>query len=497
MSAAGYSWLSLMWPAEVDVAQLGDALRVLAGARTAPVALEAVGESGQVTHRIGLPAPTSALSFGRSVSSTVPGLGAVPVRRDPPAVESALRFTVSTKHRPLRSSDPAATSRALLDALAAARGDELIILQWVLVTALVPPLLRNNVSHRTTQSWSEAILESPWRGSAPADGQQLKALRAKQGDVGWRVIGRVGVSGATPGRRRQLLERIVAALRTTTAPGAGWLIRRTRPAAVTVARPGWFGRGPLNLAELLAVSSWPIGDTALLPVLSRTSRVLAPTPGVLTSRRVVGVSTALPERRVGLSARDALTHLAVTAPTGTGKSTLLMNLVVQDIADGRGVVVFDPKGGLVDAVLARVPTDRLNDVIVVDPSDRTMPVGVNPLQAGPASRDAVADQLLAVFRNLFAGYWGPRTQDILHAALLTLLRTPGMTLAALPVLLTDSGFRRRLTKGLGDPFGLDAFWASFESWSTAERATNIGDAWPSRAALVHRSSVHAAQDCAG
>ena len=69
--------------------------------------------------------------------------------------------------------------------------------------------------------------------------------------------------------------------------------------------------------------------------------------------------------------QDSLQHLHVLGPTGTGKSTLLLNLIVQDIAAGRGVVVIDPKGDLVEEVLRRVPEERADDVVVLDPADET------------------------------------------------------------------------------------------------------------------------------
>src|SRR5207237_857633 len=83
------------------------------------------------------------------------------------------------------------------------------------------------------------------------------------------------------------------------------------------------------------------------------------------------------------------------------------------------------------------------------------------------------DQVVFLFSHIFAAYWGPRTDDILRAALLTLIRQPGMTLVEVPLLLTDPGFRRRLTAGLDDPVGLEPFWAWYEALSVAERANVV------------------------
>jgi hypothetical protein len=171
---------------------------------------------------------------------------------------------------------------------------------------------------------------------------------------------------------------------------------------------------------------------------------------------------------LSLLPRDALQHLHVIGPTGVGKSTLLLNLIDQDMQAGRSVVVIEPKGDLVRDVLERVPDHRLDDVVVIDPTD-PQPVGLNPLATRGVANEVKTDQLLAVFKGLFAESWGPRLQDILTAGLLTLCRVPGMSLPALPLLFSDAGFRRQMVERLNDPLGLGPFWNWFEELSPAER----------------------------
>ena len=151
----------------------------------------------------------------------------------------------------------------------------------------------------------------------------------------------------------------------------------------------------------------------------------------------------------------------------------MLNLAVADMRAGRAVVVMEPKGDLIADILARVPEDRTDDVVLIDPANMERPVGLNPLAGGGRSPELVADQLLGLFHSHYSQHWGPRTQDILGASLLTLARVPGMTLAALPLLLTDSAFRRRILPKVVDPIGLEPFWSSFEAWSEQERATAI------------------------
>lgn len=110
----------------------------------------------------------------------------------------------------------------------------------------------------------------------------------------------------------------------------------------------------------------------------------------------------------------------------------------------------------------RQSESRHGDVVVLDPSE-DRPVGLNPLSG--AAPELVADQLLGILARLYRDSWGPRTADVLYAGLLTLARVPGMTLAALPLLLTNAGFRRRVIGSLDDPFGVEPFWAWYEQLS--------------------------------
>jgi hypothetical protein len=129
---------------------------------------------------------------------------------------------------------------------------------------------------------------------------------------------------------------------------------------------------------------------------------------------------------------------------------------------------------LVTEVLARVPPERTGDVVVLDPADEQRPVGLNLLARPTESPELVVDQVVSIFHDLYRESWGPRTDDILRAALLTLVGVPGMTLAEVPLLLTDPGFRRPLVGRLDDPVALGPFWGWYEGLSEAERAQAIG-----------------------
>lgn len=144
-----------------------------------------------------------------------------------------------------------------------------------------------------------------------------------------------------------------------------------------------------------------------------------------------------------------------------------------DIKAGRSVLVIDPKADLVNATLERIPENRMDEVVVIDPSD-SCPVGFNPFAfKGYRNPPLIADAVLAVFKEIFAENWGIRSQDILSAALLTLAETKGASLLWLPALLTDESFRREITSQLKDQVALKPFWEGYEAMKETERRQEI------------------------
>ena len=181
----------------------------------------------------------------------------------------------------------------------------------------------------------------------------------------------------------------------------------------------------------------------------------------------------------------------VTGPTGSGKSTALQHLILADARAGRSVVVIDPKRDLVTDILERLPAERADEVVVIDPTSPT-PVGFNPL-AGPDRPEVTVDGVLAAFKALFADSWGVRSEEVLTASLLTLARQggPAATLTAIPALLTNSAFRRQMTAGLDDPLGVSAFWAKYEAISPQQQAQIIAPVLNKLQQLVIRPQLRA------
>jgi hypothetical protein len=161
---------------------------------------------------------------------------------------------------------------------------------------------------------------------------------------------------------------------------------------------------------------------------------------------------------VPLTSNDRRRHLYLIGKSGTGKSTLLFNLMMADLAAGRGFALLDPHGDLAHAVVDAVPTERTNDVLYFNPADLSHPVGFNPLERVPIDhRPLVAAHIVAAFKHLWGDSWGPRLEYILGNALRLLLDAPGTTLLGLPRVLVDEQYRARALASCNDPV-IRAFW---------------------------------------
>jgi hypothetical protein len=148
-------------------------------------------------------------------------------------------------------------------------------------------------------------------------------------------------------------------------------------------------------------------------------------------------------------------HVYIIGKTGTGKTTLLLNLIRQDIVAGKGVVFIDPHGDAAKDLLEHVPANRVNDTIYFEPT--TIPIGLECFGAkDEQERQRIADDLYIVFRRM-SDSWGERMDAIFRFAFATLLRIPDATLLDLYSLLSDDAYRGRLLSTLSDPL-LRNYW---------------------------------------
>ena len=281
--------------------------------------------------------------------------------------------------------------------------------------------------------------------------------------------------------------------------------RLRHPAQVLAARR--LGRGNLvSVAELAALAHLPT-DPAVPGLARAGANAVAPPPAVSRPAAIVATGSARPidtpkllgdaqaggRRPVALAVPDARYHLHVMGATGSGKSTLLTNLVLGDVEAGRGVVVIDPKGDLITDLCDRLPETAASRTVLIDPEDPDAAPVLNVL-SGP-DPDLAVDNLVGIFRSIFAAFWGPRTDDVLRSACLTLLRYAAATgtstcLADVPRILSDEEFRApRVAAVADDTVGLGGFWASYEGMSEANRAQVIGPVMNKLRAFLLRDFV--------
>jgi hypothetical protein len=160
--------------------------------------------------------------------------------------------------------------------------------------------------------------------------------------------------------------------------------------------------------------------------------------------------------------------------TGTGKSTLLANMIRQDIENGEGLAVLDPHGDLVERALAFVPERRRADLVYFNIPDPNLALTFNPLQGVPPSERALAaSDLIDVFKKIWADSWGPRLEYILRNALLALLEHPETSLSDVLRLLTDRAYRRDVTLHLANREVREFWLREFEGYPDRFRAEAI------------------------
>jgi len=212
----------------------------------------------------------------------------------------------------------------------------------------------------------------------------------------------------------------------------------------------------LNLDELVGLAHWPSAAVkcAKLTRVRRDSSRRAPAEAASESRSIfLGVNEHEgDESDVLLSPLQRLQHVHCIGPTGTGKSTLLLSMITQDLESGQGFALLDPHGDLIDKVLARIPTWRLDDVVLIDPSDEETVTPFNVLSAhSEYEKTLLASDLVSVFRQRSSS-WGDRMGIIFQNLVLAFLEhRDGGTLADMRRFLVDADWREAFLEGVGDP----------------------------------------------
>ncbi len=176
----------------------------------------------------------------------------------------------------------------------------------------------------------------------------------------------------------------------------------------------------------------------------------------------------------GIKLKDRFSHVYALGKTGVGKTTLLLNMAIDDIHKGYGVCLLEPHGDAFLALLQRVPGHRKRDIVYFDATDTLNPMGFNPLHGVPIDqRHLVASEIVLAFKKIWSDSWGPRLEYILRYCILTLLEYPASTLLDISALLLDQAFRN-VVLHYTDNASILSFWrGEFDKYPPGLKADAI------------------------
>ncbi len=305
----------------------------------------------------------------------------------------------------------------------------------------------------------------------PLDEEAIKALQQKVSKPLFSVNARVITAATEAARAEGILLAVTNALTQFTAPLRNSLIT-VRPRKNKQLIFNYIFREferkealTLNSEELASLFHLPTFSTDV-PRIAWQKGTEAPPPANLPNEGVVlGENIFRGEKRpVRLLDDDRRRHLYVVGQTGTGKSYLMLNLAVQDMAAGKGLAVIDPHGELVDKILGLVPPERVDDVIVFNPGDLSRPLGLNMLEYNldrPEEKTFIVNEIQSIFNRLFdKETMGPMFEQYMRNSLLLLMedaKYEPATLMEVPRIFTDPEFRKKKLARATNPTVID-FW---------------------------------------
>lgn len=376
----------------------------------APLVLEVLQTDREIRYTLRVHYQQADYVVGQ-LRALLPNIHADDAAPEPPTAWAyAVELGERNTSRALRIVNAEATAASLLASMGGLRAGERVLMQWVITPASperMPVFRRPPHVSGIGMNLLMSALATPK--------EEIDERRARLEQPNFRAVLRLAATAADNGRAMQLVRRVETALASVEGNGNGLcrqpsadvrMVRRQVAMAVT---PNNYP-AKLTVSDLAALLAWPVGSPHIAGLPRGRTRHLPATEAVPRTGAVIGCSTFPGNQRpIALSPRHRAQHLHIMGNTGSGKTTLMANLIGYDMEAGHGVVVIDPKGDLFEAALDRVPVTRLDDVVVIDLQDTENPVGFNVLRDGSPER--AVSQIIKLFEarypDMRRGVWAP------------------------------------------------------------------------------------------
>lgn len=354
------------------------------------------------------------------------------------------------------------------------------------VMALSKELFRTVVGAKEAEKKKEEKKDEKKELSGPVQ-QAVKGIEEKITKLGFEVVIRIISAAPDQYAAQAKLEQVIGAYKQYNSINLNSFISKevsSDKTAIDLYRARAMGAPEIifNITELASIYHFP-SETVSTPTIEWAGAKKGEPPSNLP---VVGTVPAdeltvfaqtnfrNTTNRFGIKRNDRRLHTYIIGKTGTGKSTLMENMIYDDIREGRGVAVVDPHGELIDHILDFIPPERIDDVVYFSPADYDFPVGFNVLEQVDANvRNVVASGVVGIFKKIFGESWGPRLEYILRNAILALLEYPNATLLGVMRILTDNAYRRSVLSTITDPVIRDFFVNEFEKYEPKFRQEAI------------------------
>ena len=404
-------------------------------------------------------------------------------------------------------------SRALLNAISAVGREDGVGLQilvrpanegWTKSSLTLAEKITKDKGVKRTGSFSgmvsprdimEALWKPPETDEKKTDEKQIsavdqsavEAIQEKTRYPGYEVLVRVVVSSNTAARSQALLKNIVAAFALFDSPTYNGFkfnlsknIEELTSSYIFRFFPQQVNQNILNSVELATIFHLPDQNSIPTSQVKRqmSKQVDGPTQ-VMEDGLLLGYNEFRGVKKpIRLGVKDRRRHMHIIGQTGVGKSVLQENLAYQDMMDGRGFAFVDPHGDSVEALLSKVPKERVEDVVYFNPSDMTNPIGLNMFEFdSPDQKDFLVQEAISMLYGLYdpghTGIVGPRLEHIFRNCALLLMSDPnGGTFIDIPKLLIDEEFMKSKLKYVTDQQVLD-FWT--KEFPASQRSSEAGE----------------------